>query len=385
MVDRQITSPKGILIVVLMVLAVAAAAVVVLRTSAPRKQQSDVSAEFRFDAAGLQAIDPALVGYRETARFDTGIDRPHCIATGPDDAIYVGGRNALAVLAPDGQHIRTIPLAGKAQAVAVADDGGTYVAMLDHIEVFDAVGGVLAKWLAPDGKAALTAIAVKGGDVVACDYGRSVVLHYDTSGRLLGQLGARAGEDIGFVVPSPYFDLAFAPDGLLRIANPGRLRIEAWTLEGDREFFWGAGSTAGPKRGASRPETSDPADFVGCCNPSHIAILPDGRIATSEKGVARIKVYKQDRGFGQNGLLDCFVAGPEAFADQTAPADIATDSARRVVVLDTGSALQPRNTEVGASPTGSATSRQFQSCTEVADSPAGCVRIFEPVKKDQSP
>jgi len=27
------------------------------------------------------------------------------------------------------------------------------------------------------------------------------------------------------------------------------------------------------------------ADFFGCCNPAHLALLPDGRFVTSGKGI----------------------------------------------------------------------------------------------------
>jgi len=38
----------------------------------------------------------------------------------------------------------------------------------------------------------------------------------------------------------------------------------------------------------------DPADFVGCCNPINVATTPDGKVVTSEKMVARVKVFEPD-------------------------------------------------------------------------------------------
>ena len=86
-----------------------------------------------------------------------------------------------------------------------------------------------------------------------------------------------------------------APDGLLRVVNPGMHRIEAYTPDGDLESFWGR-------------RVDGIEGFCGCCNPANIAILPDGRIVTAEKGIPRVKVY---HGRGQ------FVAwwpGPEMLA-----------------------------------------------------------------------
>jgi len=129
------------------------------------------------------------------------------------------------------------------------------------------------------------------------------------------------------VVPSPYFDLAMGPDGLLWVANPGRHQIEAYTAKGDRESAWGKfGNTL--------------SDFTACCNPVNFAVMADGGFVTCEKGVVRIKVY--DAGGSFTGV----VAGPEqltggAWSISKTPEqrqhvrfDVAADNAGHVYVLD---------------------------------------------------
>jgi hypothetical protein len=82
--------------------------------------------------------------------------------------------------------------------------------------------------------------------------------------------------------------------------------------------------------------------FCGCCNPIAVALLPDGRSVTCEKGLPRVKIYRE------HGEFDCVVAGPEIFpqnarigageeaADGTrASLDAAVDAHGRVFVLDT--------------------------------------------------
>ena len=150
-----------------------------------------------------------------------------------------------------------------------------------------------------------------------------------TAAKLLGQIGRRdpSCNIPGFVVPSPYFDVAIAPDGLLRVANPGMHQIEAFTFDGHLELSWG-------KRGLGIEA------LCGCCNPSNIAILSDGRIVTAEKGLPRVKVYSA------TGEFECVVVGTSVLAPNPAmlseccdehtlhPVDLAVDSRDRILVLD---------------------------------------------------
>jgi hypothetical protein len=175
----------------------------------------------------------------------------------------------------------------------------------------------------------LTSIAVSKNDVFVADAGNRIVLHYDTNGNLINRIGARdADRNIpGFVIPSPYFDLVMRRDELLRVVNPGLLRIEAYTFDGDFEFSWGKFST-------------NIEGFSGCCNPINIAVLSDDSFVTCEKGLARIKIYDPE------GAFVGVVAGPEQFGAtahvcttpeqcQSGGYDVAVDSQDRIFILDT--------------------------------------------------
>jgi hypothetical protein len=119
----------------------------------------------------------------------------------------------------------------------------------------------------------------------------------------------------GFIIPSPFFDVAVDPDGFLWVANTGRHSLENYTLEGDFRTSWGEFSM-------------DIEGFCGCCNPTHFAFLEDGSFVTSEKGIARIKVYNR------LGNLVSVVAEPDSFAAGTVGLDLAVDSSQRILVLD---------------------------------------------------
>ena len=179
-----------------------------------------------------------------------------------------------------------IDLSGEPRCLTIAEDGRIYVGVGDHVEVLDAEGQRVASWDPLGDEAVLTSIARYKDDVFVADAGHRIVLHYDTAGTLVGHIGEKNPDKNipGFVIPSPHFDLAVSRDGLLRVVNPGRNRIETYTLDGDLEFAWGERSV-GIK------------GFCGCCNPVNFALLPDGSFVTAEKGLDRVKIYNSDGGF----------------------------------------------------------------------------------------
>ena len=68
--------------------------------------------------------------------------------------------------------------------------------------------------------------------------------------------------------------------------------------------------------------------FSGCCNPVHIALLPDGSFVTSEKGILRIKIHNPV------GELADVVALPDQFDSDTEAVEVAVNSQGQIVVLD---------------------------------------------------
>jgi len=281
------------------------------------RQVDDAWQEMEATRDELEQIHPALVKYTEAARVDTGFSKARGLALDPDGLIYVAGDQAVRVLSEEGALQREFALSGSPYCLAIAGDGAIVVGLKDHVEIYDADGQLQASWQRLAGRAYLTCVAPSGDDVYVADAGDRAVLRYSRSGQLLGLIGQK--DDTrgipGLVVPSPHLDVTVGSDGLLRVNNPGRRLVETYTAEGDLKASWGRAS-------------SDIDGFCGCCNPTDIALLPDGRIVTSEKGLVRVKVYDAE------GKLEAVVAGPEAFARGAAGLDLATDARGRVFVLD---------------------------------------------------
>jgi len=321
-----------IFIGVLIGLAVVIAVVALVLLDTTGKKGSGLGKEYLYDVKDLAKIDPNLILYEESAQsFSTGFTDSHGIALDSQGSIYIAGDRAIRVFAQSGNLLDEIELTDATRCLTVADDDKIYIGITNHVEVYGQQGKRLASWDSLGERAVLTSIAVSKNDVFVADAGNRIVLRYDTTGRLINRIGAKDKERNipGFVIPSPYFDLAVGRDGLLRVVNPGLRRIEAYTFDGDLEFWWGKFSSA-------------VEGFCGCCNPVNFAILEDESFVTCEKGLIRVKIYDPE------GAFVCVVAGPEQLIEggasrvsefgagsQTGGFDVAVDAQGRIFILDT--------------------------------------------------
>ena len=279
--------------------------------------------EFTYDLSEFRRVDPNLIHYEEAEGLATGMKEPRGMAVGPHDFLYLAGDRMVRALDRTGKTVLEFRTDLEPQRVAASPAGTIYVAMKDHVEVFDAAGKRQAAWAAAGTDALLVCVVAGEADVFVADANGRAVIRYDLAGRVVNRIDGRGAadaaakdaDDAGFIVPSPYFDVAFDPIGNVWIANPGRRRVELHAYDGRLIRNWGAASF--------RID-----GFCGCCNPTHLAVLPDGSLVTSEKGLPRVKVY------GADGDMRSVVAPPAAFGEATVIADLAADSAGRILILD---------------------------------------------------
>jgi hypothetical protein len=272
---------------------------------------------FEYDIESFKKSDPDLLDYSETSRIVIEMQNVYGIAVGADDRIYASGDNAVLVFNIDGTFRASIAVDGPIRCLAVDENRDIYAGMDDHIEVYDGTGVRRARWESLGEQAIITSITVSKEYVFAADAENLIVWKFDKTGNLLGRIGEKdETKDIpGFIIPSPFFDVAIDPDGFLWAANTGRHSLENYTLDGGFRTSWGEFSM-------------EIEGFCGCCNPSHFAFLEDGSFVTSEKGIARVKVYNR------LGNLVSVVAEPDQFIEGTVGLDLAVDSRQRVYVLD---------------------------------------------------
>ena len=308
------------------------AVLAVMRLDTTGEKGSGLGKEFDYDIKNLGKVDPNLILYEESAAaIDTGFKDSRALVVDSDGGIFVAGDKAIRIFDKNGAVLGEIGLDESPGCLVLAAGGTMYIGMKDHVQVYDTEGKRLARWERLGDDAVLTSIAVFKNDVFVADAGNRIVLRYGADGRLISRIGKKdTDRNIpGFVIPSPHFDLAVGHDGLLRVVNPGRRRIEAYTFDGDLEFWWGEYSVA-------------IEGFCGCCNPVNFAIFDDESFVTCEKGLERVKIYDAD------GAFVGVVAGPEQLSKDGHPHpcdrpadcqdggfDVAVDSAGRIFVLDT--------------------------------------------------
>ncbi len=278
--------------------------------SRPAASPADAAAVL--DLARYQTVPAELIAYRLVVDVPVPLERPTGIASAADGSIYACGDRSLLRLDRTGAVLRRWDLESEPTCVAAGPDGTLYVGTVDHVEVVRpgtaGEAGTISRWTGLGSQAIVTSIAVVGPHVFVADAGNRMVLRFDTSGKLVGTLG----DD--YLVPSPYFDLAGAPDGTVWVADPGRRSVRHYSVDGTLLGSWGASSP-------------DIAGFGGCCNPVHLAVCSCGSLITSEKGVPRVKVYLPD------GRLEMVVAAPSELPPTEAGLDLATRKANGGEVL----------------------------------------------------
>ena len=301
-----------------MVLAVSVAGVLyfgyrAIRDDAKKNQQNP----FAYDIQTYEASGADLVRYAEARRIPIVLPMVYGIAAGPEDRIYVSGDDSVLVFDKDGSSRFSFTTHMPVRCLAIDKNHDVYLGMEDHIEVFDQKGTRQARWESLGEEAIITSIAITTNHVFVADAGNKIVWKFNKTGTRLQRIGDKnEAKDIpGFIIPSPYFDVAVDSDGFLWVANTGRHCLENYTIDGDFRTSWGEFGM-------------DIEGFGGCCNPTHFVILEDDSFVTSEKGLARVKVYNRI------GNLVSVVAPPEEFIEGTVGLDLAVDSAQRIYVLD---------------------------------------------------
>ena len=304
---------KGI-IIFLIVLAVVIIAVIASDYLSGRPDKSAPN-PYAYNLNDFKNVPEEIIQFKESKNFKLSFELATAI-TIDSDKLFASGDSKLQVIDLSGKLLSEINLPGNPETVEV-NEGKIYVSVNNQIHVYDQNGTLLNEWEKLSENSLITAVSAFGSNIFVADAGNRKVIRYSLQGEKLTEFDGKADGEVGhgFIVPSPYFDLAINADGDLWVVNPGLHSLENYTEDGNLREHWN--STSMQTEG-----------FSGCCNPAHITFLPDGRFVTSEKGLVRIKTYKP------SGEFDGVVAAPSKFTGEGVAPDVATDSKGNIYVLD---------------------------------------------------
>ncbi|MEI7523390.1 MAG: hypothetical protein WCJ95_03625 [Mariniphaga sp.] len=263
----------------------------------------------------LEKIDNSKILYTESRNFGLNFTEPSgiCFSEGQ---FFIVGDQKMQIIDTFGKLKGEFKFDQKPTCVYVSTQN-IFVGFRKSVSVLNHEGLKMAEWNSFSDSSVITSLAEKSGILFVADAGKRIIRKFSLAGNPLGVIEGKTGNDQihGFIIPSPYFDIAFNEDGELWVVNPGKHALENYTVSGDLRTWWKATSV--------RIE-----GFSGCCNPAHFAFLPDGSFVTSEKGTVRIKVYKP------SGEFVGIVAAPAKFKENHTAPDLATDNQGNIYALD---------------------------------------------------
>lgn len=274
--------------------------------------------EHEFDVEKYKHVDSSLIGFKETKRLNIKSDNPAAVDFA-NGLIYLAVKDEIQIVNFEtGRKTKTISSRGLPTCIH-ATDKDIACGFKNYIKVINPEGSTLFKTEKQDSKAYYTAIAKSGDTFFVADAGNRKIIKFNDKGEQIGEFEGHKAENErhGFIVPSPYFDLAINAFDELWIVNPGKHRIENYTFDGRLIGFW-------------EKTSINIEGFSGCCNPAHFDIMPDGTFVTSEKGMVRVKTYKP------SGELISVVAAPVKFGENHQAPDITVVNDSTICLLDYG-------------------------------------------------
>ena len=277
---------------------------------------------YELDLDNYSRIDPSLIQYRQVQTLKIPGQKARAVAVDNSNNIFVAVDSKVIKFNPFGSIEKTFTVGAQVNCLTISPTNELYLGYKTRISLLDQTSQSITALVHLLAASHLTSLAVDHYYIYAADAGRRIVNKYDLGGDLIMTVGGRDETigRVGFIIPSPYFDLSIESEDRLWVVNPGQHVLEKYLPDGKLVNQWGVWS--------ARLE-----GFCGCCNPTHIARLPDGRFVTSEKGLIRVKLYTAD------GIFDRVVAGPDNFSRNAVGLDLAVDSDSRILVLDPGAKL----------------------------------------------
>lgn len=278
--------------------------------SKPRKAKDN---PYEYNVDEYKKVDPELISHAEVRQMKINIGEYGGIATS-NNLIFLAADSSVKILTVQGQLQSEFSIEENPRCIGVNQEQ-IVIGYKDHFAVCTYSRNELFRSGKITDSTLITSVAFWEENIVVADAGKRCVYIY-TQNEKVAEIEGVSGSNnlLGFIVPSPYFEVAVNAENELWCTNPGMHALQQYNLRGDLLETWDKVS-------------NDIDGFTGCCNPAQFCFLPDGRFVTSEKGMPRIKIYTP------KGKLESVVAAPSKFESNQHAAEVATIG-ETVVALD---------------------------------------------------
>jgi hypothetical protein len=210
------------------------------------------------------------------------------------DELIVAISDSVFIYKQEGELANKFGVGGNIRDIATNGDV-IYLLFATRIELYDKSGKWLRSWEACSELSDYCSFTLADDFVFVTDAGNKNICKYTKTGDFVQFIQSPDG----FIVPSYSFGITYVK-GIIYCSNPGRHRVESYSINGEYIASFGqAGAIAGT--------------FGGCCNPVHLAGTSAGEIITSEKGNPRISCYGSSGEF-RSVMLDSEALGGGNYA-----------------------------------------------------------------------
>lgn len=268
---------------------------------------------YEYNVDEFKEVDPDLITYKEIRKIKVNLNE-HAGMTTFNGNIYLASNQELLEITPFGNKVTAFPIAADARAVAVENEK-IAVATKTAVQVYSYNGELQYTTEIVSDSSVFTSVAFFNNHVVVADAGKRRIYGFEADKLAFEIEGVSGAKNLhGFIIPSPYFEVAVNAENELWCTNPGMHALQHYNSNGDLIESWDKASM-------------DIDGFTGCCNPAQFTTLSDGRFVTSEKGMMRIKIYSKE------GELESVVAPPSKFDKNQHAAEVAAIE-QSIVALD---------------------------------------------------
>ena len=305
---------KGILILIFSLVIIIIVLVTVDFSSTRINNRPDNPYEFQVEE--YKQVPEELIRYKETRQFRMDANTFGGLSY-HDELLYVIADQSIRIINPMGRQLGQFSLADSARCIHVVNKEFIITGHQNYISIYNNKGELLVRSEKLKGSALITSVAGNENKIYAADAGNRNVVIFDEAGNKTSEFEGVSKSSVlhGFIIPSPYFDIAVNKNHELWVVNPGMHALQQYSDEGNLENFW--------EKASMKIE-----GFSGCCNPAHFTFLPNGHFITSEKGMVRIKEYDE------KGTLLSVVAAPQKFKEEGKAPEVVADEQGNVIALD---------------------------------------------------